>query len=93
MAIITTQVNVGKQFGKRLIGMSEAARTFHAQISELSAICANMTDGIDYTMVESVFGLGSGQGESMVAMFIGLDTAMTNNALVKQLKNQYIANV
>lgn len=68
MAIVYIDVNPNSRFGAELTRFSRQLLNVLNDADMLKNIMTNMVDGVDYTAIETYFGLQAGQGETVFNM-------------------------
>jgi len=79
MAINFIPVDRTKTLGNELHSLVTAFRSNHSKLKELKDIMDSMTDNVDFTNIESQFGLPTGKGQAVYDLIVG-DLAELNGS-------------
>lgn len=88
MALAQILVNQTKTLGAQMYMLSNNLRDARAKVSDLKLIMDNMTDGVDFTVIEAQFGLVTGKGTLLYTLITTLNTQISGSTALNQFVNE-----
>jgi len=90
MAINFTPVDRTKTLGNELYSLVTAFRTNHSKLKEIKDIMDSMTDGVDFTNIESQFGLRVGDGQANYDLIVGNLAELNGSPNFKRMNDRIV---
>lgn len=85
MATTYVPINTGQRLGAQLRNAIDQLQSAKQALSKLLAIANTQVNGSDYSMVETQFGLTTGQGQTTYNLIAGTNTDLGNSTNVSEI--------
>jgi len=87
MANIYVKVNTGLRLGNELQKVGDMLCAAQSHIVQVKNTMDNMTNGVDFTTIETNFGIPTGQGQGAYNTIVSAVASMTGSAAIQTTIN------
>lgn len=87
MANIYVKVNTNLRLGNELQKVGDMLAATQAHLLQIKNVMDNMTDGVDFTVIETNFGIPTGTGNGAYVTIAAAATAMTGSSAIQTTIN------
>lgn len=90
MAINYITVDRSRQMGNELLNIIEMLRLYQDKLRQQKELMDNMTDGTDYTAIETQYGVQTGKGDETYNLIAGTVAELAADTNFSQLIDWFV---